>query len=156
MISTNWTTEQLDILHRDWPAGVAAREIAANIGIAMETVQNKAGTLKLRRPVQQSEAWPLDTEKKFIAMLDAGYSRSQAGRELGVSRNAAIAKARRMGWEPPPPEKPRGLMLADLQPKDCRYPYGDRTPYTFCGNRVQEGSSYCRSHHQLCNKHEAA
>ena len=151
-----WTAEQLEILRRDWPVGVAAREIAASIGITMTTVQNKASSLKLYRPIQQSQAWPPDKEKQFIAMLDSGYSRSQAGRELGVSRNAAIVKARRMGWEPPPPEKPRGIMLADLQPHDCRYPYGDRTPYSFCGNRTQEGSSYCRSHHKLCNKHEAA
>jgi GcrA cell cycle regulator len=36
--------------------------------------------------------------------------------------------------------------LLDLGPNDCRYPYGDNAPYTFCGHPKLEGHSYCGTH----------
>ena len=147
-----WTEEQLEILQRDWTAGVAARDIAANLGFQTNTVQNKAHHLGFHRPDWYSTSWTPEMERKLIFLLDAGYSRSAAARELGVSKNSAIAKALRIGWQPPEPEKPRGLTLADLQPQDCRYPYGDRVPYSFCGARKQHGSSYCPQHNKLTHR----
>jgi GcrA cell cycle regulator len=44
---------------------------------------------------------------------------------------------------------PAEKTLRDLEPNDCRYPYGDRI-ITFCGQPKQEGSSYCPYHHELC------
>ena len=49
---------------------------------------------------------------------------------------------------------PRHLSLVDLEPDDCRYPYGgdiEGEPITFCGHRRREGSSYCPSHFHLTN-----
>jgi hypothetical protein len=45
--------------------------------------------------------------------------------------------------------EPRHLTLIDLEPNDCRYPYGYDT-VTFCGHPKQAGSSYCVPHHHLC------
>lgn len=44
---------------------------------------------------------------------------------------------------------PRNVTLIDLEPGDCRYPYGDET-ITFCGHPKQDGSQYCTPHHHLC------
>jgi GcrA cell cycle regulator len=47
---------------------------------------------------------------------------------------------------------PRHLALVDLEPDDCRYPYGGDTegePITFCGHPRRDGSSYCSSHFHL-------
>jgi GcrA cell cycle regulator len=44
---------------------------------------------------------------------------------------------------------PRNVSLIDLEPGDCRYPYGDET-VTFCGHPKQADSSYCTPHHFLC------
>jgi GcrA cell cycle regulator len=47
---------------------------------------------------------------------------------------------------------PRHLALVDLEPGDCRYPYGgdaDGEPITFCGHPRRDGSSYCSSHFHL-------
>lgn len=44
---------------------------------------------------------------------------------------------------------PRGLSLIDLEPGDCRYPYGDET-ITFCAHPAMVGSSYCVPHRHLC------
>jgi GcrA cell cycle regulator len=47
--------------------------------------------------------------------------------------------------------EPLRLSLADLQPHNCRYPYGDRA-ITFCGHAKSEGSSYCLPHKFLCTQ----
>jgi GcrA cell cycle regulator len=47
---------------------------------------------------------------------------------------------------------PRHLSLADLEPGDCRYPFGgeeEGEAITFCGHPRQQGSSYCTSHFHL-------
>jgi GcrA cell cycle regulator len=47
---------------------------------------------------------------------------------------------------------PRHLALVDLEPGDCRYPYGgdaEAEPITFCGHPRHDGSSYCFSHFRL-------
>jgi GcrA cell cycle regulator len=44
---------------------------------------------------------------------------------------------------------PRHLSLIDLEPDDCRYPYGgdeDGEAITFCGHPRRRGSSYCTAH----------
>jgi GcrA cell cycle regulator len=47
---------------------------------------------------------------------------------------------------------PRLLSLVELEPGDCRYPYGgdkDGEAITFCGHPRLAGSSYCTPHFQL-------
>jgi GcrA cell cycle regulator len=46
---------------------------------------------------------------------------------------------------------PRHLSLIELEPGDCRYPYGDG-PMTFCGHPKLGWSSYCIAHHALCHE----
>ncbi len=38
--------------------------------------------------------------------------------------------------------------LLELEPGDCRWPYGDN-PFTFCGHLSLEGRSYCPAHESL-------
>ena len=52
-----------------------------------------------------------------------------------------------------------GLRIVDVRTRDitihqltdatCRWPRGDRAPYTFCGCLPYPGSSYCAEHHAL-------
>jgi GcrA cell cycle regulator len=52
---------------------------------------------------------------------------------------------------------PRHLALVDLEPGDCRYPYGgdaEGEPITFCGHARHDGSSYCVSHFHLTRLEE--
>ena len=54
---------------------------------------------------------------------------------------------------------PRHLSLIDLEPGDCRYPYGgdaEGEPITFCGHPRREGASYCASHVHLTSLPETA
>ena len=41
-----------------------------------------------------------------------------------------------------------GLTFDELEPGDCRYPEGD-VLFRFCGQVVDDGSSYCPFHHRL-------
>lgn len=43
-------------------------------------------------------------------------------------------------------QRNRGLLLPQLLPHSCRWPEGDRIPYTFCGDDQVDGSSYCLKH----------
>jgi GcrA cell cycle regulator len=48
---------------------------------------------------------------------------------------------------------PRNLSLIELEPNDCRYPYGgdsEGDAITFCGHPKRDGSSFCTPHHFLC------
>jgi GcrA cell cycle regulator len=47
---------------------------------------------------------------------------------------------------------PRLISFTDLEPGDCRYPYGgekEGEAYAFCGHPRMPRSPYCRSHHAL-------
>jgi hypothetical protein len=50
--------------------------------------------------------------------------------------------------------EPRHLSLIELEPGDCRYPYGgdeEDEPITFCGHPRREDASYCTAHfHLIC------
>lgn len=45
---------------------------------------------------------------------------------------------------------PIHVKLLDLEPHQCRYPYGDTPDITFCGHQVFAGFSYCAPHFFLC------
>jgi GcrA cell cycle regulator len=65
---------------------------------------------------------------------------------LTTSERAAVLQLRCVAITP------RHLSLVDLEPGDCRYPYGgdaEGEPVTFCGHPRREGSSYCLSHFHL-------
>jgi GcrA cell cycle regulator len=47
---------------------------------------------------------------------------------------------------------PLHLRFEQLVSDSCRYVYGDGVPFTFCGHRQQEGSSYCPHHKMLCHE----
>jgi len=55
---------------------------------------------------------------------------------------------------------PRLIPLLELEPSDCRYPYGgdkDGDEITFCGHPRQPGASYCTPHfHLTCGGGAAA
>jgi len=44
------------------------------------------------------------------------------------------------------PEPQNLISLLDLKPDSCRWPYGDKTPYKFCGQKRCGSGPYCRTH----------
>jgi GcrA cell cycle regulator len=41
------------------------------------------------------------------------------------------------------------IEFMDLEPHQCRWPFGDSAPFKFCGADKREGSSYCGFHSKL-------
>jgi hypothetical protein len=41
------------------------------------------------------------------------------------------------------------LKIEELRSNSCRWPFGDRTPYLYCGAVSVEGRSYCEAHMKI-------
>jgi GcrA cell cycle regulator len=93
-------------------------------------------------------------------------ARSQRAPKLPPTKAARPPRSRRQERRLKPPASaerpkvklrcvgitPRLPALVDLEPGDCRYPYGgdkDGEPITFCGHPRLPGSSYCGPHFRL-------
>jgi hypothetical protein len=111
------------------------------------------------------------TRDKDLSYLEIAKILSREFR-VKLTKNACIGKARRMQkglrgkprkppkrkWRPtkrepvqklrPKPKTPGLIALMDLQPHHCRWPYGERSPFLFCGEPKEDGQSYCTKH---CN-----
>jgi len=83
-----------------------------------------------------------------------GLSAGKCAAKLGISRNAAIGRAHRMGLDKrASPIIRRGRVLRMPMPRrGCEYGLGDpkEPAFEFCGKPRQRGSSYCAAHHKLC------
>lgn len=110
--------------------------------------------------------WTDEMIQQLKAMWADGVSASAIGRELAVSKNSVIGKARRLnlaarpspivqnaGKNPQPPgPKPRErLRISDviqLTSQMCRWPFGnpDEDDFHFCGKAVTQGKPYCEEH----------
>lgn len=99
---------------------------------------------------------------KLRRMWKSGSSVYLIAQQIGVSRNAIIGKADRIGLprrmspikgHKIKPKVPKNLRpLEQLGHKDCRYPFGNPKDkdFGFCGQPVKTGSSYCPKHYKLC------
>lgn len=93
-----------------------------------------------------------------------GLTTGEIGRQLGVSKNAVVGKAHRLGLKGRPspikrtkkakkeeapakqPEQPPSLV--DLAAHTCRWPIGDPRDddFHFCGKQALAGKPYCGEH----------
>lgn len=119
-------------------------------------------------------SWTPERIEKLQSLWEKGLSASQIADELGdgVSRNAVIGKAHRLGLKarpspvkteaeprpaaPPAPRKPKSaspakparVSLLDLNERICKWPHGHPgdDDFHFCGKPVQPGFPYCAEH----------
>jgi GcrA cell cycle regulator len=123
-----------------------------------------------------ARAWSPEMDERLKVLIAEGLSASGAGRALGVSRNAVIGRASRIGLTlnhskagpkvararvrhaptpiveaPPPPEAPVSLALdlMSVGDQNCRWPSGSGISTTFCGHPPVYGSPYCQFHKTL-------
>lgn len=112
--------------------------------------------IKPKRQGRYIETWTLPMIDQLTQLWIGGYTTSEIGRQMGVSKNAVIGKARRidlpMRYQPKhylrlAPE-PRGLRFVDLSKDGCRWPFNDpqESNFHFCGDPIAEGKPYCETH----------
>lgn len=110
----------------------------------------------------------------MIAQLRRLYAQGQPVRAIAVimrrSRGSIAAQARRLGLvhprgnnprvetikiRPTPKAKPgrsrehKGVSFGELKKGQCKFPYGNKLPYVFCGKAAVRGP-YCSEHRRVC------
>ncbi|MFZ4761903.1 MAG: GcrA family cell cycle regulator [Alphaproteobacteria bacterium] len=104
-------------------------------------------------------SWTDERINLLTSLWQEGKTASQIAATLGegVSRNAVIGKAHRLGLTGRPSpiknkteveEKKQGATILTLNDRMCKWPVGDpRLPgFHFCGKGVYSGFPYCAEH----------
>jgi GcrA cell cycle regulator len=150
-MQSSWAEEHSQALREYLERGLSFSRIADAINARFNCAYSRNATIgRARRMGLSGPARAEDSArpkprparlKKMRARL-AAKSRPR----LAVFKRARALKLRCVGIVP------RHLSLVDLEPGDCRYPYGgdaEGEAITFCGHPRREGSSYCVSHFHL-------
>jgi GcrA cell cycle regulator len=151
---TWWSDDHCNELTGLLATGMIYREIARTINekfgtnFSKNSVVGKVTRLGLTPP-PKPKAPPYVRKPKARARRDilCIVSANSNSNAMRVVRSVILEQAKLRCVE----IVPRHLSLIDLEPGDCRYPYGDDI-VTFCGHPKQDGSSYCTPHHVLCNE----
>lgn len=103
-------------------------------------------------------AWPVEEIDRLRELYAKGYSFGTIARILKRTRSSvggkckslkltreAVVKINRHQSKTTTDEGVGRKVLLDLEPHDCRWPYG-RSKFTFCAEAVVAGHSYCPKH----------
>jgi GcrA cell cycle regulator len=103
--------------------------------------------------------WTPDADTLLAQRAAQGLTAAQIGAMLGVTKNAIIGRARRIGvaLNPPRGAAPGGVTILDLTAQTCRFPLGDPRDFNrfrYCGAPVRSACVYCDDHHARCHRAE--
>ena len=123
-----------------------------------------------------TDFWNDETIERLRVLWDEGHSTAEIGRRLGVSKNAAIGKARRLDLTarpspikgvttgtkparekaarpvvkrpPPAPRLSRSIIAFEPRQTSCCWPMGEpgRPGFRFCEAASPVGKPYCEAH----------
>jgi len=125
----SWTDERVALLKKMWGEGKTAAEIAKELGgVTRNAVIGKAHRLKLSNrlsPIQQNN------KKPAAKTVEERQPAKKAANDLAASDM-----------------KIKGVDLAELKDKMCRWPIGDPKDddFRFCGCQSVAGLPYCGEH----------
>lgn len=160
---TDWTAEHSAALREFHAMGMSFSRIAAAINAKFRTAYSRSATIGRAKRMGlaclgQAEDGPPEGAKAppgtkappgvrppRLQKLRERYA-PEFMRPMPVFEAAEPVKLRCVEIDP------RHLSLLDLEPGDCRYPYGgdtDGEAITFCGHPRRPGSSYCAPHFHL-------
>jgi GcrA cell cycle regulator len=154
-MQSSWPEEHSRALRQYLESGLSFSRIAKAINARFNTVYSRNATIGRARRMGLSgpERPDRPARRKPQRQPSPARLRKMRARALAeprpkraVLKRAAALKLRCVGIVP------RHLSLLDLEPGDCRYPYGgdaEGEAITFCGHPSREGSSYCVSHFHL-------
>lgn len=153
----HWPSEHSDALRDYFLKGMSyagiGRQINARFGTAYtrNAVVGRAKRLGLVVPEWMTSPSIVLGEPSLLSPRRAALPNLNLAPKSAM-KPAARVKLRCVGVQP------RLIQLVELEPTDCRYPYGgdkDGEEITFCGHPRQPGSSYCTPHARLTRRSEA-
>lgn len=127
-----------------WQAGMTSSEIAARLGISRNAVIG----LFTRHP-KQCHPCILSSTKGVRKEIKRRPKASRSTNAYVVKPLKEKIKPKYVPREPITEANPLHIDLVDLKSNSCRFPYGEKTPYTFCGQHAEKGSSYCEAHNHF-------
>lgn len=146
-----WTDDRTDACVEMWNSGLSAGVIAFRLGgVTRNAVIGKIHRLSAdRATAHRINRKPVSRRSSAPRLLCDLRRRRKKPRTKGLVSPPKIAEAP-LPPEPPTPDKL--VSLAELEPNQCRYPFGDpkTAEFGFCGCPVAPGSSYCPGHLRLC------
>jgi GcrA cell cycle regulator len=153
MQSTNWPREHSDALREYLGHRLSFSEITRAINARFNAAYSRSAVIGRAKRIGLPGADRPDDGPK-----PPPKARQPSVHKLHERRAAAFMLAAPV-FEPVKARKlrcveivPRHVSLLDLEPGDCRYPYGgdeEGEAMTFCGHRRRPGSSYCTRHFHL-------
>lgn len=104
--------------------------------------------------------WTDENILELKSLWSEGLTTGEIGKRLGVSKNAVVGKAHRLGLKgrpspikrqekaAPPKKEKRVFTLTDLSSQTCRWPIGDpkHDDFHFCCATIVPGKPYCAEH----------
>ncbi|WP_291865688.1 GcrA family cell cycle regulator [Bradyrhizobium sp.] len=151
-MQVNWAPEHCDMLRECVAKGMSHSEAADAINARFDTAYSRNATIGRAKRMGLAV---FDRPKKLPRLSQ----QLNAPRLRKVREPAAESKPSMPVSEQPDRVKlrciqimPRHLTLMELEPGDCRYPYGgdaEGEAITFCGHPQYEASSYCIGHLHL-------
>ena len=153
MQSTSWTEEHSKALREFLESGLSFARIADAINAKFQTaysrnaVIGRAKRMGLAAPDRPNDRPKLPPRAK-APRLHKLHERQvpESMRLMPRFEREGTVKLRCVEIDP------HHLSLMDLEPGDCRYPYGgdeEGEAITFCGHPQRRGTSYCAAHFDL-------
>jgi GcrA cell cycle regulator len=153
MQSTDWAPEHSDALREYLAKGMSYSEIAKAINAKFKTAYSRSAALGRAKRMGRTSSGLPEEQAKLPTGVKVPYLGKQRERyqpllirPVPVFERTVSVKLRCIEIAP------RHLSLIDLEPGDCRYPYGgdeEGETITFCGHPRRTGSSYCAPHFHL-------
>ena len=151
-MASPWIEARDEQLKKLYAEGLSMTQIAIEMdcGLTRNSVIGRAHRLKLpsRRDNVVRHAKQAKPALEKRTRLVRSNSNSTALRLIHVNEPTTPGALRCVEVES------RRLTLLELEPNDCRYPDGEGSDITFCGNVKLAGSSYCPSHFVLTRRQD--
>lgn len=136
----DWTDARIEILRREWAAGMSGPLIAERLGISRSAVIGKAKRLGLarRRPGRKGNA------------AKAGQVEIPASPPVLACSQPRVRKRRSPAGALPNTVLGINPGFQAPAPRTCQWIEGEPCDRDFCGKPARPGSSYCDAHHARC------
>jgi len=153
----DWAAEHCEALREYLAKGISFSRAAAAINARFDTAYTRNAVIGRARRMGIAGSARLSESRRHRPEPPPAANESQ----LHTSRERHVPEFHRRfrALERTEPKifrcveiVPRHLSLIDLEPGDCRYPYGgdaEGEAITFCGHPRRVGSSYCTPHFYL-------